>query len=222
MLGGRTFLGVVTARAGSVRIPGKNLMSLAGVPLIVHTLRAGTGTRHLDHLVVSTDGEDIAAVAREYDVEVIRRPADLAGPTARSVDAVLHAIDAVGGGFTDVVLLQPTSPLRTAAHVDQAIELYVARGARSLVSVGPVRPGGHLRRLDAGGEARVIDAGQAAPQDRLFCLNGAVYINEVASLTPDTVMNENRLAFVMDESSSVDVDDPPDLARAQLLMAARS
>ena len=193
MLRERSFLGVVPARAGSVRIAGKNLVPLAGVPLIAHTLQAAKESRYLDHVVVSTDGDDIAAVACEYGVDVIRRPAELAGPAAKSVDAVLHAVAAVDASFTDVVLLQPTSPLRSARHVDEAIEVYVARAAGSLVSVCPARPFRHLRRVDVDGDAQSIADVGNREDDQLFSLNGAVYINEIASLTPETVMNENRL-----------------------------
>jgi CMP-N,N'-diacetyllegionaminic acid synthase len=221
MLRGRSFLGVITARAGSVRVPGKNLMPLAGVPLIAHTLQAAKESLYLDHVVVSTDGDEIAAVAREYGVDLIMRPAELAGPTAKSVDAVLHAVATVDASFTDVVLLQPTSPLRTAQHVDEAIELYVARAAQSLVSVRPARALRYLRRVDRDGDARTVADAADRQDDQLFSLNGAVYINEVASLTAETVMNENRLAFVMDEISSVDVDEPLDLAVAELYMALR-
>ncbi|HTU30634.1 MAG TPA: acylneuraminate cytidylyltransferase family protein [Solirubrobacteraceae bacterium] len=222
MLRERSFLAVIPARAGSVRIAGKNLRPLAGAPLIAHTLRAALESRHLDHVVVSTDGDEIAMVAGEYGVDVIMRPAELAGPTARSVDAVLHAIATVDGSFSDVVLLQPTSPLRTARHVDEAIEMYVARAARSLLSVCPTRSLRYLRHVDGDGDARLVAAdGPDGQDEETFTLNGAVYINEVASLTPDTVMNENRLAFVMDEMSSVDVDEPRDLAVAELFMGLR-
>lgn len=221
MLLGRSFLGIIPARAGSVRIAGKNLMPLAGVPLIAHTLRAAKESRYLDHVVVSTDGDAIAEVAREYDVDVIERPAELAGSAARSVDAVLHAVASMDGSFTDVVLLQPTSPLRTAQHVDEAIEAYLAQAAQSLVSVCAARPLQYLRRVDVDGEAQPIAGVADRQDDHLFALNGAVYINEVASLTPATVMNENRLAFVMDEISSVDVDEPLDLAVAELFLGLR-
>ena len=221
MLRGRSFLGVITARAGSVRIPGKNLAPLGGVPLIAHTLQAAKGSRLLDHAVVSTDGDSIAAVAREYGVDVIERPSELAGSEATSVAAVLHAIAAVDASFTDVVLLQPTSPLRTARHVDEAIETYVTRAAHSLVSVCAARPLRSLRWVDGDGDAQSIADGAERHHARLFRLNGALYINEVASLTPATIMNENRLAFVMDEMSSVDVDEPLDLAVAELFLSLR-
>jgi CMP-N,N'-diacetyllegionaminic acid synthase len=221
MLRGRSFLGVITARAGSVRIPGKNLVPLAGVPLIAYTLQAAKESRHLDRVVVSTDGDHIAAVAREYGVDVIERPSELAGSAGRSVDAVLHAVAAVDSSFTDVVLLQPTSPLRTARHVDEAIEMYVAQAAQSLVSVCPARPLRSLRRVDGDGDAQSIAAVANGQDDQLFRLNGAVYINEIASLTPATIMNENRLAFVMDEMSSVDIDETLDLAVAELFMRLR-
>ncbi len=167
MLRGRWFLGVITARAGSVRIPGKNLAPLGGVPLIAHTLQAAKGSRLLDHAVVSTDGDSIAAVAREYGVDVIERPSELAGSEATSVAAVLHAIAAVDASFTDVVLLQPTSPLRTARHVDEAIETYVTRAAHSLVSVCAARPLRSLRWVDGDGDAQSIADGAERHHARL-------------------------------------------------------
>src|SRR5918911_4592310 len=137
-------LGLIPARGGSKGIPGKNLAPLCGRPLVAWTIGAACAARSLDRVVVSTDSEEIAATARELGADVLERPAELARDGTPMRDVLLHALEELGRPEV-LVLLQPTSPLRRAEHVDGAVALLRETGADSVVSVAEVphryRPG---------------------------------------------------------------------------------
>jgi len=126
-------LGVVPARGGSKGLPGKNLLALHGEPLIVHTIRAARAASSLGRLIVSTDDEAIAAVARGAGAEVILRPSELATDESPTEDALIHVLDTLEQQRAPapdyVVTLEPTSPLRTAALIDRCGAEAVGRGA---------------------------------------------------------------------------------------------
>ena len=108
-------VGVIPARGGSKGVPRKNVRMLAGVPLIVHTIRAALASRWLDTIVVSTEDAEIAAIATEHGATVVARPQDLATDLVQNTSVVRHALEAMGAAYSHVALLQPTSPLRSAA-----------------------------------------------------------------------------------------------------------
>jgi CMP-N-acetylneuraminic acid synthetase len=133
-------LAVIPARAGSKGIPGKNIRPLNGRPLLAYSVDAARESRTVTRVVVSTDDEEIARVAREAGAEVpFLRPAALAGdavPMLDTLQQVVAALKSADAYCPDIiVLLQPTSPLRTAAHVDAAVTLLLETSADSVVSV---------------------------------------------------------------------------------------
>ena len=123
-------LGLIPARGGSKGVPRKNLAQVAGKPLLAWTVEAARAASELTRVVVSTDDDEIAA---EAGVEVLRRPAELAADDAPMLEVVRHAVSELGPDV--VVLLQPTSPLRRAEHVDAAVRLLLESGADAVVSV---------------------------------------------------------------------------------------
>ncbi|MFI6939458.1 cytidylyltransferase domain-containing protein [Streptomyces sp. NPDC050418] len=137
----RRVLAVIPARGGSKGVPGKNLESVGGVPLVVRAARECLAARHITDVVVSTDDEAIAEAARGAGAEVVLRPADIAGDTATSETAVLHALDAheaLHGTRVDVVLLvQCTSPFLTREDLDGVAYAVLGQGADSAVTVAP-------------------------------------------------------------------------------------
>jgi len=216
MIAGRRTLGVITARGGSKGLPGKNVMPAAGRPLIAWTIDAALACRSIDRLVLSTDDDVIADVARRHGCDVpFRRPLALATDSATSIDVILHALDEVPG-FEIVVLLQPTSPLRTAADIDATCDL-VARGAPASVSVAPVEQSPYwMYRLD---EARGLEpilplpAGVTRRQELppIYALNGAVYAADVAWLSRTrTFVTTETVAHVMPIERSIDIDTAAD------------
>src|SRR5262245_42726679 len=152
------YLGLITARESSKRLPGKNLKPLCGKPLISYTIEAALASSRLDRVVVSTDGEEIAAVARRWGAEVpFLRPKELATDEASSVDVMVHTLSwfqrQENASPDALVLLQPTSPLRTATHIDEAIALYEARKADCVVAVSePDRHPYWMKTIDAEGQ----------------------------------------------------------------------
>jgi CMP-N-acetylneuraminic acid synthetase len=212
---------LVPARGGSRGIPRKNLAPAAGKPLIGWTLDAARASRAVTRTVVSTDDDEIASLAGEHGVEVLRRPAELAGDETSMLDVVRHALGELAP-IDALVLLQPTSPLRRAQHIDDCVALLVDSGADGVVSVVEVphrfEPGS-LMSMD--GE-RLVRLGESAPirQDKpvLYARNGPA----VLALRPDRLGDDlyggDCRAYVMEPRDSLDVDDAFDLELAGLLL----
>ncbi len=144
MYKGNKILAVITARGGSKGLPGKNIKLLLGKPLIVWTIEKALESTFLDRIIVSTDSDEIAAVAKEHGAEVpFKRPKRLSGDRVGSYDVVAHAIGYLsrrGDVFDYVALLEPTSPLRKKGDIDRAIAKLIdnEKKADSLVSFGQV------------------------------------------------------------------------------------
>jgi CMP-N-acetylneuraminic acid synthetase len=227
-------LGLVTARGGSKGLPGKNLLPLAGKPLIAWTLEAARKARSLDRVIVSTDDPKIAETARQFGGEVpFMRPPELARDDSPHVDVVLHALAWLDEHKDDrpdyVVLLQPTSPFRTAEDIDAAVALAVGKNADAVVSVCEAHDHPYLtRRLSAGGaleEFFPCPIKYARRQDlqRAFALNGAIYIVRRTSFDQSrTLCPSGALAYLMPIERSLEIDTPWDLRIASLIMSDRS
>ena len=138
----KKILALVPARGGSKGIKDKNIILLHGAPLISYTIDSALGSKYIDNTVVTTDSERIASVAKLYGADVpFLRPVELASDSAKTVDAVIHAIETlatIGQNYDVLVLLQPTQPLRTSEDIDNAIELFFKNNRQSLASVTPV------------------------------------------------------------------------------------
>lgn len=224
-------LGLVPARGGSKGIPRKNLATLAGRPMLDYTLDAALGAKSLDLIAVTTDDRAIEAAAKRRRVPVIRRPAALAGDRAPMITAVKHAIKNLGvppAEIEAVVLLQPTSPLRGARHVDEAVAQWRKSGADSLVSVNRVwqHPCECLQVAPGGLKPAVsLPRGAAGRQDmpRFVFLNGAVYVTRTSMLLRRGRFWDRRSAvYDMDPLAGLDIDEPYQLAVAEALLRRNS
>lgn len=221
MIGGRRVLAIVPARGGSQRLIAKNAKSLAGRPMVAWTLEAARGSALIDHLVVSTDDPAVAATAAEMGwPPPFMRPDHLSGATASVIDAIEHALDEVGGDWDYVVLLQPTSPLRTAADIDAAIRLCDESGATAVIGVSPLpKPASFYGRLDD--EGRYTPGG--VDLERTVVINGAVYVGRPEILLRDrTFQSEGARAYLMPFERSWDVDTPAEFAVCEALFPFRS
>ena len=128
-------LGVICARGGSKGLPDKNILDLGGKPLIAWTVAAAQGATRLDRTIVSTDSPRIADAARAHGADVpFLRPPELASDTAKITDALIHAVETLGGGYDVVVLLQATSPFRTSTDIDATVAALRDTGAESAVT----------------------------------------------------------------------------------------
>lgn len=225
---GRT-VAIVPARGGSKGILRKNLRDLAGKPLIAWTIAAALATRGVDRLVVSTDDAEIADVAKALGAEIVERPAELAQDDTPTLPVLRHALEALGEAPDAVLTLQPTSPLRTAAHIEAALAAFYADPrADSLVSTVEVphvfHPRSVMKRNAEGYLAPYLDAAQPSRrQDKepVFARNGAaIYVTRTARLA-EYVFGGRLVGFAMDAQSSLDIDTAEDLAHAEAILRAR-
>ncbi len=220
---GAVILAVIPARGGSRGLPGKNLRLLEGQPMIVHTIRAALAAARIDRVVVSTDDDAIARVAREHGAEVpFLRPADLArddSPTLPVVDHAVRAVEAAGSSVSAVVTLQPTSPLRGAEQIDAAVDLLEASGARCVASVAglgvPVSVVGAL--VDGRYRAATRPPGDVRRQTSppAIRLTGAIYVTTRGLLAEGRLLDEAPAALMTSGPSAIDVDDARSLRAAR-------
>jgi N-acylneuraminate cytidylyltransferase len=230
MIGHRKVLGVIAARGGSKSLPGKNTMRLGGKSLVGWSVAAASQARYLDRAIVSTDNSEIAEAARLAGGDVpFLRPPELATDQASIVDAVLHAVDHIEGSYDYVVLLQATSPLRTASDIDAAIALCCERNASTCVSVTTVTKGPWwMFRIDLDGYLQPFLDHVHADQRRqdfpsLFMPNGAVYVAELAYVRRSrSFYGERTVAYEMPPERSPDIDTIVDFRLAEALLDARS
>lgn len=226
MIDGKSVLAVITARGGSKGVPGKNIMIIGGRPLIQWSIDAARDARYVDRLILSSDDTAIMEVARKggCDVPFVRDPA-LATDTASSVDVIADALQRVPG-YDVVVLLQPTSPLRTAKDIDGTIALLMDSKAPACVSVREAEEHPYWTfKLGADGRlTRFVEPGGGMPQRRqdlpqAWCLNGAVYAANVEwFLRNRTFLSPETVAFPMPAERSVDVDTFEDIEKVNRLI----
>lgn len=215
---------LVPARGGSKGIPRKNIKLIAGKPLIVWTIEAALRSSLLTAVVVSTDDPEIADVARRAGAQVpFMRPSELAQDQTPGIDPVLHALDQLPQ-YDSVMLLQPTSPLRTTDDIDECLRLAIKQNASSVVSVN--EPDTHpywTYRLSEGQTlVRLVDAAPVPRRQDLptvVTLNGAMYFSDANWLRRSgSFVDAETLAFVMPRERSVDLDTPLDWKLAELLL----
>jgi CMP-N,N'-diacetyllegionaminic acid synthase len=221
-------LGFIPARSGSVRAPNKNVRPIGGgTTPIWRAVTAALAADSLDAIVVSTDSTDYlheaaaAGAATEY-----RRPPHLATSDATIADSVADYLAwshmRGQGGFSHIVLLQPTSLFRTAADIDDAVLLWQESGCRSLVSV---RPAAKLPALLVWGSKRQSSIARAAKRPTLdddkqpYVLNGAIYITPVEDIIcRGQWWDERSVYYVCDTPDPYDIDTESDLAAAEALL----
>ncbi len=227
------FVGLIPARSGSKGIPGKNIAPCAGKPLLAWTCEAALASRRLARTLLSTDSQEIAAAGRACGVEVpFLRPAALAADDTPSIDVMRHALDwleSSGERADALVLLQPTSPLRTSRHVDEAIMRFESGNADCVVSVVHVphrfHPYAVMREAASG--LVPYEGGDTVTQRQglpvLWARNGpAVLVVSVAMLRRNQLYGGRTLGYPMAARESFDVDTPFDLELAAQLLAGRA
>jgi N-acylneuraminate cytidylyltransferase len=227
-------LAIIPARGGSKGIPRKNLRPLAGRPLIDYAIEAALGARTIARTILSTDSAEIAELGRRLGAETpFTRPAELARDDTPTLPVVLHALDWLEEHEEYqphiVVLLQPTAPLRTARHIDDAVRRLLESGADSVVSVAEA-PGHYhpeWQLIEAQGELRTY-GGQpltALPPQRqglrpTFTRNGAIYACRRAVLVnSNSLYGEHCIPYLMPAEVSINLDSELDWRVAEALLA---
>ncbi len=215
---------LIPARGGSKEIPRKNIKLIAGKPLIVWTIEAALRSRLLDAVIVSTDDLEIADIARRAGAKVpFLRPPELAQDQTPGIASVLHAIDQLPQ-YDSVLMLQPTSPLRTTEDIDGCLGFATQKNALSMVSVteAATHPSWVYHLNSDTTLVRFIEAGPIARRQDLppaFALNGAMYFAQVKWLRLNaSLIGAETMAYVMPKEHSVDLDTPLDWKFAELLL----
>ncbi len=214
-------LAIIPARGGSKGIPRKNMKNLAGKPLISWTIEAAQNARSISRVILSSDDEEIIRFAQGVGCDVpFTRPSWLAEDDTPSIDVVLHAISLLPG-YDFVVLLQPTSPLRTSNDIDAAYQMLVRQEASSCVSVCPAKESPYWMYRISGGrnviEPFVKEDVPTRRQDLpdAYILNGAIYISSVPLLMRErSFIRKDTVGYVMDRRRSIDIDTEEDFQLA--------
>ena len=224
----KNILCTILARGGSKRLPGKNIKLLCGNPLISYAITAAKGSKYVDKIVVSTDDEAIARVAKGEGAEVpFMRPAELASDTATTLSTLQHAVnffEEKGERFDLIVLIQPTVPGIEAGDVDTAIEKLIGSNANSCISICEIidRPEWMYRLGEQGMIKPYVDPSTTPSQtlEKLYRVNGAVYVTMY-----DTLMKENKIVdntscagVFMPRERSTDIDTLADFQIAETMM----
>lgn len=219
-------LAIVPARGGSRGLPRKNILPLMGKPLLAWTLDVAKEAGDLiAKTVVSTDDAEIATVARASGAEVIDRPPELAQDTTPTPPVLVHVLEELarrGETYDTVVLLQPTSPLRTAAHIREAVAQFRAEPCDTLMSVAPMHERYFVTQPD--GAIRPAQPMSGRRQDRqpLWVENGALYVASAAAVAAGTLFGERIGFYKMRREDSVDIDDRSDFLIAEALLKGRT
>ena len=215
-------LAIIPARAGSRRLPGKNLLALHGKPLLAWTIEAALTSRAVTRTVVSTEDEAIAACARRSGAQVpVMRPAELAQDDTHGMLPILHTLEWLRDHESYdpeiVVVLQPTSPLRTAADIDAALEPLRA-DATCVASVTLVSRASWLRVMSPAKQLSRALAGD----EPIYMLNGAIYGARTGLIHATRTMDDgSAVAYVMPRDRSVDIDEQSDFELASFLLGRR-
>lgn len=217
-------LAVVPARAGSKRLPGKNIVAFGGRPLLAWSVAMALRCPEVVRCLVSTESKSIAAVARAAGADVVRRPASLCADDSSIIDVVHHAATAArrqGMVFEGVMLLQPTNPLRPLELVAAAIDRFCSEPCDGLMTVsrrslklGKIIDGGFVPDYAFGTQSRHLPP--------VFYENGLLYLTKTEVLLARRTLTGERVLALQTERpfDEVDIDEPVDLVVGEAILAA--
>jgi N-acylneuraminate cytidylyltransferase len=218
-------LAIIPARGGSKGLPGKNIMSLFGKPLIAWSIEAARNAHCITKMIVSTDDFTIKEISNAYKAETpFLRPAHLALDNTLGIDVVLHAIEHLPD-FEYVCMLQPTSPLRTGEDIDKAFNYFLKSGANACVSVIPtIQSPFWTFELSKNGHLKSLFTKEEFPKRRqeipaTYFLNGAIYIAKTQWLIKSkSFITDETIAYIMDKEKSIDIDTIEDFNEAEKVL----
>ncbi|MGM0520198.1 MAG: cytidylyltransferase domain-containing protein [Campylobacterota bacterium] len=226
----KTFIAIVPARGGSKRLPRKNVLDLNGKPLIAWSIEAGLNSNYIDEVMVTTDDDEIVEVSKKYGANVpFKRPEKLADDYATRPEVIKHTIEfyqnELNKKFDYLIFLQPTSPLRDTADIDNAIEFMFEKNCDAVVSVceleHPIHWSGTLPQDK--NMSKFLDnvAVRSRSQDleKYYRLNGAIYICDVQKFLEEgcVFFKKNIFAYVMERQHSIDIDEEMDFKLAEII-----
>lgn len=212
-------IAIIPARGGSKRLPQKNTKLLADIPLLAHSIvYAKKNNQIIDEIYVSTDDKEIKQIALEYGAKVIDRPKSLSGDLEPTVSALKHVLGSVEGGVENVILLQPTNPLRPENLLKDAFDLYLKGNHNSLFTVSR-----NHQKFGKINEGKFVpfnyEIGQRSQDlEPLFFENGLLYITKSEKILNDIIISEDAFPFEINHIfASIDIDTQEDFDYAQYL-----
>lgn len=219
---------IIPARGGSKGLPGKNIKKLFGKPLIYYTIDAARGVSGDENICVSTDDKNIIKLVEEINLKVpFIRPAELASDSADTWSVVMHALDFYeknGKKYDRICLLQPTSPLRNANHIQECFQLW-EKDFEMIVSVKKSKRASVICSENENGFLSLtLNKAAKRRQDipDYFEYNGAIYLIDVKTLKTKPVKEFTKIGkFVMNEIDSVDIDNELDFKLCELILAGK-
>ncbi|SHG58973.1 acylneuraminate cytidylyltransferase family protein [Flavobacterium johnsoniae] len=213
-------IAIIPARGGSKRLPKKNILLLDDIPLIVHSiLYAKANSDLIDEVYVSTDNEEIKNVALQYGAKVINRPQNISGDLEPTVSALKHVLESIKFEVENIVLLQPTNPLRPENLLKEAFNVYQNENRNSLFTVTR-----NYQKLGKIYNSRFIpfnyEIGQRSQDlESLFFENGLLYITKANEIFNDIIISEDAFPFEINHIfASVDIDTQEDFDYAEYLL----
>jgi CMP-N-acetylneuraminic acid synthetase len=212
-------IAIIPARGGSKRIPEKNIQLFGGLPLLVHSIQyALANSEIIDDVYVSTDDSTIKSIAVANGAKVIDRPATISGDLEPTVSALKHVLESIEDDVENVILLQPTNPLRPSNLLKEAFEMYQKENCDSLFTV--TRNHQKFGKItEKKFQPFNYNIGQRSQDlEPLFFENGLLYITKVALILQDIIISENAFPFEVNHIfANVDIDTPEDLEYAEYL-----
>lgn len=224
---------VVPARGGSKGLPGKNIKQLIDKPLIAWSIEQGLGSKYVNEVIVSTESEEIAEIARKYGARVpFLRPAFLAQDNSSTADVLIHLIvelEKIGESFDYILLLEPTSPLREVVDIDKAFEqLLSIQNAKSIVGISKVEsqhPSFSVSLdiqncfIQSKNNFKVLRRQEI---EELYFYEGSVYISEIETYKEKkNFYHKNALGYIIPKWKSLEIDDEVDFILTEALLLAR-
>ena len=216
-------IAIIPARGGSKEIPRKNIKLFAGEPLIKWTIKVACNSKLINKVIVSTDDEEIAKVSISYGAEVpFLRPAELSTDESPTIDTVLHYLNK-NPEVSEIILLQPTSPLRTTLDINKVIEKKIQLDCDSIASITEAFSHPSIcYRIASNGEILSFMANHKPTrrQDlhKAYCLNGSIYLaNSKFLVKHNTFVNKETIGYVMPQNRSIDIDTLYDWEIAEIL-----
>ena len=217
----KKIISIIPARGASKRIPRKNILSLAGKPVISYSIEQSLKSEYIDRTIVSTEDKEIADISKKYGAEVIERPKELATDEATTLVVLQHVVSALkeeGYKPDIIVLLQPTSPLRETTQIDESIRKLIENNANAVVSVSELHVGYKwLLGIKDGKLHFMFDNDMKKTryqeQEKAYELNGAIYtyMTEIIEKSKMYNFNENCFPLVMNKITSMQIDEKIDL-----------
>lgn len=230
MIAGKSVLAIIPARGGSKGVPRKNIRNVGGKPLIAWTIEEAKKSKFIDRLILSTEDEEIASIAKKCGCEVpFMRPEELAEDHTPGIEPIIHAIHTLPEKYDMVVLLQPTSPLRIKEDIDGCIARCVQGSTRSCVTVTESDKSPYwMYELDNNGQMTAVipsDTMIVRRQDlpKAYVLNGAVYsANKDWLLEKRTFLTNETVAYPMPKERSLDIDTEFDIKIFEFIVYTRT